>query len=318
VAGLLEQVYTNRWSSLAVGRVRYGIMCAEDGVILDDGVTGRLTEERYMMTTTSGGAARVWNWLDEWLQTGFPHRDVQMTAVTDGYASINVAGPRSRELLRRLTDLDLDPDAFGYMEVRTGTIAGVEDCFVWRIGFTGELSFEIHVAAAYGLHVWEQLLGHGADLGVTPFGIEAQRTMRLEKGHLIVGQDTDGLTQGFGVGVDWAIKLDKPDFAGKPELAWQRQRNDHRLLVAIQPDDPAVVPAEASQILDGDGAIRGRITSSRHSPTLERSICLGQLDRELVDAGGPIAIRLPDGRTVPAAVLAEHAHFDPEGARLRA
>lgn len=316
VPKLLEFVYVNKWSKLEVGKVRYGIMCNEDGVIFDDGVTGRLGADHYMMSTTSGGAGGVWNWLDDWLQTGFPDWDVKMTAVTDGYASINVAGPNSRELVERLTGIDLRPEAFGYMEVRTGVVAGVPGCFLWRIGFTGELSYEIHVPAAYGLWVWERLLEKGEDLGVRPFGVEAQRIMRLEKGHFILGQDTDGLTQGFGVGVDWAIKLDKPDFAGRPELIWQAERDDYRRLVAIQTEDPAIVPAEATQIVAGD-VIKGRITSSRMSPTLGRSICLGQVDPDLAEPGSRLDIRLTDGSTVAARVLDHHAHFDPEGSRLR-
>ncbi|MGD2101440.1 MAG: 2Fe-2S iron-sulfur cluster-binding protein [Acidimicrobiia bacterium] len=317
VTKLLELVYVNKWSKLAVGKVRYGVMCAEDGVIFDDGVTGRLGERHYMMSTTSGGAGRVWNWLDEWLQTGYPDWDVKMTAVTDGYASINVAGPRSRDLVGRLTDIDLDSDAFGYMEVRTGTVADVEDCFVWRIGFTGELSYEIHIPSAHGIAVWERLLETGADLGVRPFGVEAQRILRLEKGHFIVGQDTDGLSQGFGMGADWAIKLDKEDFVGKPELAWQSERDDYPHLVAIQTSDPTLVPPEACQVIDAEGSTQGRITSSRMSPTLGRSICLGQVTPELDVAGGSITIRLPNGKNAEARVLGEHAHFDPEGSRLR-
>ncbi|MFV1960317.1 MAG: 2Fe-2S iron-sulfur cluster-binding protein [Acidimicrobiia bacterium] len=317
VPRLLEFVYVNKWSKLDIGKVRYGVMCAEDGVIMDDGVTGRLGPDRYMMSTTSGGAGGVWNWLDDWLQTSFPEWDVKMTAVTDGYASINVAGPNSRELVGRLTEVDLDPDHFGYMEVRTGTVGGVADCFLWRIGFTGELSYEIHVPAGYGLSLWENLIELGDDLGVTAFGVEAQRIMRLEKGHFIIGQDTDGLTQGFGVGIDWAIKMDKPDFAGKPELAWQKERGDHRRLVAVQTDDPTVVPPEASQIIDAGERIKGRITSSRHSPTLERSICLARVDEDLANGGQRLHIRLPNGATVAATVMTDHAHFDPEGTRLR-
>jgi sarcosine oxidase subunit alpha len=316
VPRLLEFVYVNRWSRLDVGGVRYGVMCAEDGVILDDGVTGRLAEHHYMMSTTSSGAAAVWNWLDEWLQTGFPDWEVRMTAVTDGYASVNVAGPRSRELVSRLTDIDLDPESFGYMQVRTGTVAGIEDSFVWRIGFTGELSFEIHVPALFGLDLWERLVEEGSDLGVRPFGVEAQRILRLEKGHFIVGQDTDGLSQAHGFGFDRAVKLDKADFAGKPELVWQLERA-YPHLVAIQTEDPKVVPPESCLIVDRDGAIKGRITSSRMSPTLGRSICLGQVEAALDREGRALEIRLPDGRTAPARVMADHAHFDPEGARAR-
>lgn len=313
VRALLEFVYTNRWQKLAVGSVRYGVMCADDGVVFDDGVVGRLDDNRWLMTTTSGGAGRVWNWLDDWIQSkGW---DVSKTAVTDGYVSINVAGPRSRDLMARLTDIELDPETFPYMRVRTGTVAGIADCIVWRIGFTGELSYEIHLPAGHGLHVWEALLEQGAELGVQPFGVEAQRIMRLEKGHFIVGQDTDGLTQGFAAGVDWAIKLDKSDFAGKPELVWQSEGADHMRLVPLQPTNPKLVPPEATQIVDGN-AIIGRITSSRMSPTLKRSVCLGQVSGAYAAAGSTLTVRLPNGAEAPVRVMEHHAHFDPEGVRL--
>ena len=222
VARLLNLLYVNKWSKLEVGRVRYGVMCADDGVVLDDGVTGRLGEDHYLMSTTSSGAATIWEWLENWLQTEHPDWVVHVTPVTTAYASMNVAGPQARTLIQRVTEgVDLANEAFGYMNVRTGRVAGVDDCVLWRIGFTGELSYELHVPASYGLHVWETLLERGADLGAAAFGVEAQRILRLEKGHLIVAQDTDGLTKGFSAGLDWAIKLDKDDFAGKPELAWQ-------------------------------------------------------------------------------------------------
>jgi sarcosine oxidase subunit alpha len=141
--------------------------------------------------------------------------------------------------------------------------------------------------------------------------------MRLEKGHFIVGQDTDGLTQGFGFGIDWTIKLDKPDFVGKPELVWQKKRDDYPRLVAVQTEDPSIVPPEASQIIDGEARIVGRITSSRMSPTLERSICLAQVAHNRASVGEKLSIRLPNGATVPATVMEHLAHFDPEGTRLR-
>ncbi|WP_037074694.1 2Fe-2S iron-sulfur cluster-binding protein [Pseudonocardia spinosispora] len=318
VPKLLNLLYVNKWSKLGVGRVRYGVMCAEDGVVMDDGVTGRLGENHYLMSTTSSGAASVWEWVENWLQTEHPDWQVHVTPVTTAYASINVAGPHSRELLGRLVEgVDLSPEAFDYMNVRTGTIAGVADCVLWRIGFTGELSYELHVPANYGLHVWERLLAVGSDLGVRPFGVEAQRILRLEKGHFIVGQDTDGLTQAYTAGLDWAIKLDKDDFVGKPELRWQAERADSPKLVGLQPLDPNVVPEEASQIISDGGHIVGRITSSRMSPTLNRSICLGQLDPHLAEPGTRVTVRLHDGRDIEAEVTAEHAHFDPEGKRQR-
>jgi sarcosine oxidase subunit alpha len=317
VPKLLEFVYTNKWSQLGVGRVRYGAMCGEDGVVFDDGVTARLDEDRYYMTTTSSGAAGVWNWLDEWLQTFFPQWDVRMTAVTDGYAAMNVAGPASRRLLERVVDgVDLSADAFGYMHARSGTVAGVPGCVLLRIGFTGELSFEVHAPAGFGLHVWRSLLDAGADLGVAPFGVEAQRIMRLEKGHLIVGQDTDGLTKAGAAALGWAVKTEKADFAGRPELVWEAESGPDRMLVALQPEDPRLVPPEASQIVRGD-AIVGRVTSSRMSPTLGRSVCLAVVGAELANPGTSLLIHLEDGSRAPARVMEHHAHFDPEGERLR-
>ncbi|CAN5808442.1 sarcosine oxidase subunit alpha [soil metagenome] len=318
VPQLLNQVYVNKWSKLAVGAVRYGVMCAEDGVVLDDGVTGRLDTDHYIMTTTSSGALAVWEWIENWLQTERPQWQVHVTPVTTAYASMNVAGPRSRELLARLVDVELDPEAFGYMRVRTATIAGVADCFMWRIGFTGELSYELHVPSGYGRHVWDSVLAAGADLGVRVFGVEAQRILRLEKGHAIVGQDTDGLTQAYGADLAWAIKLDKGDFAGKPELVWQRSRDDHEQLVGLQPVDGTVVPPEASQLVEGAATIVGRITSSRMSPTLGRAVCLGYVAPHLAAAGTLVSVQLPDGTRIPARVMSTLAHVDPEGARLRA
>ena len=319
VTKLLNLVYINNWTNLAIGSVRYGIMCAEDGVILDDGVTGRLEEERYFMTVTTAGGGTVWEWMENWLQTEHPDWRVHVIPTTTGYTSINVAGPKSRTLLTRLvSDVSLAPEDFGYMRARTGTIAGVAKCFLWRIGFTGELSYELHIPAGHGLHVWQALLDAGRDLGIKPFGLEAQRIMRLEKGHFIVGQDTDGLTKAPATGLGRMVKLEKDDFAGKPELAWALEGDEAPVVVAIQPTDPQVVPEEAAQIVrPGTNQTIGRITSSRMSPTLGRSICLGQVLPEAAASGSELTVLLVDGRRVTAKVMAHHAHFDPEGERLR-
>jgi len=320
VPELLSLLYTNAWMKLPIGAVRYGLMCAEDGVVLDDGVTGRLGEDHYVMTTTSSGAAAVWEWAEMWLQTERPDWRVHITPVTTAFTSINVAGPDSRQLVSRVVDgVDLSPEAFPYMHVRTGAVAGVGGSFMWRIGFTGELSYELHVPAGHGLHVWEQLLAAGDDLGVAPFGLEAQRIMRLEKGHFIVGQDTDGLTTAPSTGMTSLLKIDKDDFAGKPEVTWALDEPARRpVIVSIQTSDPDVVPGEASQIVrPGTNVIIGRITSARFSPTLERSVCLGQVLPEAATAGSTITIQLIDGPRVAARIMEHHAHFDPEGTRLR-
>jgi sarcosine oxidase subunit alpha len=325
---LLSLLYTNKWRRLAVGSVRYGVMCAEDGVVLDDGVTGRLGEHHYLMSTTSSGAGAMEVWIQNWLQTEHPDWRVRVTPVTDAFTSINVAGPKSRTLLERLVDdVDLDPEAFKYMQVRRGGVAGVAGCVMWRIGFTGELSYELHVPAGHGPHVWQALLEAGEDLGAAPFGLEAQRVMRLEKGHFIVGQDTDALTKAPTTGLEWLIKLDKEDFAGRPELQWALDGEPGAeppslpRLVAVQPTDPSYVPPEACQIVtrrsDGSEQIIGRITSSRFSPTLERSICLAQVGADQAGAGAELTIVDVSGRRHAAAVISHHAHFDPDGERLR-
>ena len=209
------------------------------------------------------------------------------------------------------------------MQVRQGTVAGVDGCFMWRIGFTGELSYELHVPAAYGLHVWEACLEAGADLGIRPFGVEAQRIMRLEKGHFIVGQDTDGLTQAFAVGLGSLIKLDKQDFAGRPELVWQhergrlpaaRRRSSRSTRRACPPE--AMPDHRARRSTDGRASSAGsRRAGCRRR--LNRSICLGFVAPHLCRPGSLVTVHLPDGTDVPARVMEHHAHVDPEGVRLR-
>jgi len=317
IPNLLNFLYVNGWSELPVGSAQYGLMCTDDGVVLDDGVTARLSADEYFMTTTSSGAAGVGAWIETWLQGSSQEGRVHVTPAADAFASINVAGPRSRELLSRITEnIDLDPAAFAYMGVRRGRVAGVDGCLLLRLGFTGELSYELHVPSGYGLYVWQTLLERGRDLGIAPFGIEAQRIMRLEKGHVIVGQDTDGLTQALTLGLGKFVKLTKPDFVGKPELKWQSERSDYSRLVGLWPDDPVLVPPEASLIVSGD-RILGRITSSRMSPTLHRSICIAMVSEDSSRAGTSVTVRLPDGRHVAAVVTQRRVHFDPKGARLR-
>jgi sarcosine oxidase, subunit alpha len=273
------------------------------------------------MSTTSSGAEAVLTFLEHLLAVDHPDWRIHLTPMTSEYASINIAGPNSRTLLGRLSErVDLAPEAFPYMHVRTATIAGVPGCLAWRIGFTGELSYEIHVPAASGLPVWEALLDQGADLGAAPFGVEAQRIMRLEKGHFIVGQDTDGLTRGFSAGLGPLVKLDKAGFLGQPELAWQaeaagrRTSGDGPRLVGLQPVDGSIVPDEASLIIDNTEIV-GRVTSSRMSPTLGRSVCLAQLPSRLAGAGTLVTVRLPNGRDIQARVTPQLAHHDPEGSR---
>ncbi len=252
VPALLNLLYVNKWSKLEIGRVRYGVMCAEDGVVLDDGVTGRLGEEHYLMSTTSSGAATIWEWAENWLQTEHPDWRVHVTPVTTAYASMNVAGPQARRLIERVTKgVDLSNEAFPYMHVRTGQIAGVDDCVLWRIGFTGELSYELHVPAGYGLHVWETLLdqrrrpGHPGLRGGGPADSPAREgPFHRRPGHRRPDprvQRGPGLGHQAGQG-----RLRRQAGAG---LAARRRLGPR--LVGLQPVDPAVVPEEASLIMDG-------------------------------------------------------------------
>jgi sarcosine oxidase subunit alpha len=318
VPELLERVYTNRWKKLGVGRVRYGMMVNDEGVVMDDGVTARLDENLYYMTTTSSGAEQVYEWIEWWLQSGW-ELDVQVLPATDLRAAMNLTGPLARQVLAKVTsDVNLDNQAFPYLHVRQGTVAGAR-AFLMRIGFTGELGYEIHTPSAYGLHVWEALMEAGEEFGIQPFGVEAQRVLRLEKGHLIVGQDTDALSNPYEANLGGMVKLEKEDFLGKPALQMASQDGVQKRLVGFEMVN-RILPEEADQIVRrGKGPvgfeILGRVTSVRFSPTLDRVIGLCWLPVDLAEPGQTFSIRikgeLHNGRVVPL------PFYDPEGARLR-
>ena len=319
VPALLERVYTNRWRQLAVGRVRYGVMANEEGVVMDDGVTARLGEELYYMTTTSSGAGAVYEWIEWWLQSGW-ELDVQVLPATELRAAMNLTGPRARQVLAKVASgMELDNESFPYLHVRQGRVAGAP-VVMMRIGFTGELGYEIHTPSGYSLHVWEALMEAGEEFGIQPFGLEAQRVLRLEKGHLIVGQDTDALSNPYEANMGWAVKLDKEDFLGKAALRMASQRGTEKRLVGFEMPDEAL-PEEANQIVrQGEGPlgmeILGRVTSVRYSPTLDKVIGLGWLPAEMAEPGQTFSIRTR-GELVTGRVVAL-PFYDPEGARLRA
>ena len=318
VPDLLEKIYINRWRNLGVGRVRYGVMCNDEGVILDDGVTAHVADEEWYMTTTSSGSGAIFEWLQWWLQSGWG-QDVHAVNVSEVYAAFNLAGPRARAVLAGLTNCDLSNDAFPYMHVREATVAGVP-CRLLRIGFTGELSYEIHCPSGYGRYVWEAILDAGRASGIRPFGVEAQRILRLEKAHLIVGQDTDGLTDPVGADMELAVKLDKPDFLGQRAISRVKRETPGQRLVGFIMTTPGVTPDEGLQILrpgpNGGVAIAGWVTSSRYSPTLQQSIGLCWLDSHLAQQPGQVFHIRMNGRLVEARV--HHGPFyDPQGERLR-
>ncbi len=320
VGALLDRLYINRLGELPVGRVRYGVMCNDEGVMLDDGVAARLGDTRWYVTTTTSGASAMFETIQWWMQSGWG-AGVHLTDLAEAYAAFNLAGPQARAVLQSLTAADLSNSAFPYLGVRELEVAGVPGR-VLRIGFTGELSYEIHVPAAFGLHVWEALLAAGAPHGIQPFGVEAQRVLRLEKGHIIISQDTDALTDPLAAGLGWAVKLDKPDFLGRRSLARLAAAAPRQRLVGFTVAQTGVVPEEGLQIVQRDAAgkvgILGRVTSCRYSPTLNETIGLCWLPAELAaQAGAPITIRQANGAGFVEARVHHGPFYDPKGERLR-
>lgn len=318
VPGFLDRIYINRWQKLPIGRVRYGVMCNTEGVITDDGVTARIGEQEWYMTATSSGAGAVFETLQWWAQSGWGD-GVQIRNVTEMNAAFNLAGPLSRQLLAKLTEADVSNEALPYMGMLDTTLAGVK-CRLLRIGFTGELSYEIHCPTGYAQHVWEAILAAGSEFNILPFGVEAQRVLRLEKSHIIVGQDTDALSDPIAADMEWAVKLDKPDFLGQRMLTRIAQQGPRQKLVGFKMLRPGIVPDEGLQIVekqaDGSLTIIGWVTSSRFSPTLGEAIGLCWLDSATAaHPGTTFNIRI-NGQ-LELAKVHHGAFYDPDGERLR-
>jgi sarcosine oxidase subunit alpha len=245
----LNRIYTNAWLKLGVGKCRYGLMCGEDGMVMDDGVTACLADNHFVMTTTTGGAARVLEWLELWHQTEWPELNVYFNTVTDHWATATISGPNARALLSELTDTDLDSDNFPFMAWREGMVADIPGR-IFRISFTGELSYEINVNANYGLTLWERLIEAGKKYNLTPYGTETMHVLRAEKGFIIVGQDTDGAVTPEDLGMEWAIaKRKKFSFVGKRGMARADcQRAQRKQLVGLSPIDTSVVLPEVLRL----------------------------------------------------------------------
>ncbi|HLJ14063.1 MAG TPA: 2Fe-2S iron-sulfur cluster-binding protein [Bryobacteraceae bacterium] len=307
---LLDLVYTHRFSDLKPGRVRYALMCDESGIILDDGTISRLGPDRYFVTTTTGNLDFVYQQL-AWYLAGTSW-NVHIANVTGGYGSMNVAGPKAREILAKLTDCDLATQAFPYMACRQAQVNGVP-AILLRIGFVGETGWEIHCPAESAESVWNALLDAGQEFGIRPFGVEAQRLLRLEKRHVIVGVDTDALTNPYEADLGWAAKLDKPEFSGKSALT---QAAGHalreRLVGFVLPGRE--VPPDGAAIVE-NGKPTGRVTSSRYSPAKQATVGLAWVSPAKAHEGASIDVRL-NGQLVSASVTLQ-AFYDPEGIRLR-
>ncbi|MFI8169609.1 sarcosine oxidase subunit alpha family protein [Streptomyces sp. NPDC085931] len=317
----LDRVYTNGFGKLKPGTARYGVMCKPDGMIFDDGVTLRLDADRYFTTTTTGNAAAVLDWLEEWLQTEWPELDVSCTSVTEQWATIAVAGPRARQVVAPLApDLDLSPEAFPFMAFRETTLACGVPARICRISFSGELAYEINVCAWYGRTVWEHVHQAGQPYGITPYGTEAMHVLRAEKGYIVVGQDTDGTVTPQDAGMAWAVSRHK-DFLGKRSFSRaDTARPDRKQLVGLLPADRTTRLPEGTQLVAPDVCpdavpvpMLGHVTSSYRSPALGRPFALA-----LVAGGrsriGETLLAAVGGDLVPVEVT-DSVLYDPEGTK---
>jgi sarcosine oxidase subunit alpha len=320
-AEFLNRMYTNAWSKLEVGKCRYGLMLGEDGMVMDDGVTARLGEHHFLMTTTTGNAAAVLGHLEEYLQTEWPELEVRLTSVTDQFATVSLSGPNARRLLAELTqDIELSANALPHMGLARGSVAGLQ-ARVFRVSFTGEMSFEINVRASYGLALWQAVMTAGEKYDITPFGTEAMHVLRAEKGFVIVGQETDGSVTPLDLGMDWIVSK-KKDFVGKRSLRRPDMlKPDRKQLVGLLTEDPTEVLPEGAQLVETVLAkppmvMVGHVSSSYHSPNLERSFALAMIKGGRDMMGQRVFAPLVGGKTV-ACTITDPVFLDPEGERLR-
>jgi sarcosine oxidase subunit alpha len=320
-AELLNRVYTNAWNTLEVGRCRYGLMLDESGMVMDDGVTTRLGEHHYLMTTTTGNAASVLGHLEEWLQTEWPDLQVHLTSVTEQFATVSIAGPNARRLLGELTsDIKLAPKALPHMSFAEASVAGIL-ARVCRISFTGECAYEINVPASYAMALWQTLMRSGEKYDITPYGTEAMHVLRAEKGYIIVGQETDGSVTPLDLGMDWIVSKTK-DFIGKRSLyRSDMAKPDRKQLVGLLTEDAQQVLPEGAQLVETvldkpPMPMVGHVTSSYMSPNLGRSIALALVKGGRDRRGEKLHAPLEGGKTV-ACKITGPVFFDPEGERLR-
>jgi sarcosine oxidase subunit alpha len=317
---LLDRLYTNLMSSLKVGRVRYGVMCGVDGMALDDGTVFRVAEEEFLVTTTTGNAAKVLDWMEEWLQTEWPDLRVHLTSVTEHWATIPLVGPRSRDVLALVAPtLDVSNDAFGFMTWQDTVVAGVP-ARVARISFSGELAYEINVPAWYAVSVWEAVYAAGGPFGITPYGTETMHVLRAEKAYPIIGQDTDGTVTPQDLGMSWVVSKKKDDFVGKRSFARvENQRTDRKQLVGLLPVDESTLLPEGAQIIATETVpappvpMLGHVTSSYRSDALRRTFALALLRGGTGRIGETLYVPL-EGRTV-AVTVTDPVLFDKEGSR---
>jgi sarcosine oxidase subunit alpha len=312
-AQFIERIYTARFAKMKNGTTRYLLMCDESGVVIDDGVAARVSEDRFYVTCTTTGADGVYREMQRWATIW--GLNVVLANATGTFAAMNLAGPLSRKILAPLTDVKLEEESFPYLGYREGTVAGVP-ARLMRVGFVGELGYEIHVPAQSARHVWDTLMKAGAADNIQPFGVEAQRVLRLEKGHIIVGQDTDGLTNPFEAAMDWAIKMDKPFFVGQRSLTILQKKPMKRKLVGfmLAADYNGPTPKECHLVIKDGKTITGRVTSVVTSPSLKRVIGMAYVETDQSEIGKTFTIRIDGGQTVTATVV-KIPFYDPDNLR---
>jgi sarcosine oxidase subunit alpha len=307
----LDRLYPNRFSNLKPGRIRYGVIASDAGRIVDDGTICRLDDDTFYVTTTSSGAAAMEEWFGWWLADW--KLDVHMTDVTQAISAVNLAGPKAREIMSAVTDLDCSNEAFSYMDGKRALVAGVP-CLILRIGFVGEVGYEIHYPSAHGEFLWDALMEAGRPHGLTPFGLEPQRLLRLQKMHILVGQDTDSESTPFAAAMPWIVKLDKEDdFIGKWALQHYASLEPVTALVGFTMAN-GHVPTEGAVVVR-DGIAAGQVTSSRYSPQVGKVIGLAWVPKDLATDDAAITIS-DNGATFDASVQTK-PFYDPEGEVLR-
>ncbi len=315
----LDMLYTGVMSSLPVGKCRYGLMCNEQGFLSDDGVVARLDEETFLCHTTSGGADRIHAWMEDWLQCEWWDWKVYTANVTEQYAQIAVVGPNARKLLEALGGMDVSKEALPFMQWADGTLGGFP-CRVYRISFSGELSYEIAVPASHGAAFWEASHKAGASLGAMPYGTEALHVMRAEKGFIMIGDETDGTVIPQDLNLDWAISKKKADYLGKRgQMRTFLASPDRWKLVGFDSLDGSVIPDGSYIVADGTNGngqrnVQGRVTSTYHSPTLKRGIAMGLLKHGPSRIGEVVEFNTAAGGTVKARVR-DTVFFDKDGAK---
>ncbi len=313
----LDLIYTNMMSTLAVGRCRYGLMCNENGFLSDDGVVARMSDDTFLCHTTTGGADRIHAHLEEWLQTEWWDLQVYVANVTEHWAQFAVVGPKARQVLEKLGGLDVSKSALPFMNWAEGTLGGVT-ARVFRISFSGELSYEIAVPVSLGRAFWDALLAAGAEYGAAPYGTEALHVLRAEKGFIMIGDETDGTVIPQDLGLDWAISKKKPDYIGKRGQERLRMVDPDRWkLVGLETLDGSVIPDGAYAVADGRNAngqrnTQGRVTSTYFSPTLGRGIAMGLVRRGPDRMGEVIEFPKLDGSSVKARIVSP-VFYDPNG-----